>query len=137
MIQMHFEVKSNILQQRVVAYDTLSGIVRRTAVAIERDATRSIEASPTRFNTYARPNGKVHYSSAPGSAPNTDTGVLSGYNFAHPTGRFSWAIDNDADYALALELGTERVAARPFMGPAVAKNADTFQRACRKVVSGK
>jgi hypothetical protein len=136
-IQLHFEVKKNILQQRVVAYDTLSSIVRRTAVAIERDATRSINQTLTRYNPYDRPNGKTHYSSQPGEAPNTDTGVLAGYNFAHPTGRFSWQINNDADYALALELGTSRMAARPFMVPAVLENADVFHRACRRVVSGK
>lgn len=137
MIQMRFEVKRNIIQQRVVAYDTLSAIVRRTAVAIERDATRSIRLTDTRWNAYPRPNNKVHYSSQPGEPPNNDTGVLAGYNFAHPTGRFSYEITNDADYALALELGTSRVEARPFMGPAVMDNADAFQRACRKVVTGK
>jgi hypothetical protein len=137
MMQIHIKVNQNILKQRVVAYDTLSGLVRRTAVAIERDATRSIRLTTTRYNAYERPQGKVHYSSQPGEPPNNDSGVLAGYNFAHPTGRFSWEITNDADYALALELGTSRVEARPFMGPAVMENADAFQRACRKVVTGR
>lgn len=61
---------------------------------------------------------KVHVASAPGKPPAPDTGRLRGSTqsevFRTPDGALG-IVSVNAEYAAALELGTERMAARPFI----------------------
>jgi len=67
-----------------------------------------------------------HRASAPGQAPAIDTGRLVGSGFA--TGVEKDGLDYvvkvgfNAEYAIYLERGTDRMAARPFIAPAVLNN---------------
>lgn len=65
--------------------------------------------------------GKGHVASAPGEAPNWDTGELANKIVTRKSGRMSAQTAAYADHAAPLELGTSKMAARPFMSPA-AKN---------------
>lgn len=69
-------------------------------------------------------SGKGHVASAPGQAPNSDTHVLDRSIVAKRAGKLKSRVLATAPYAVPLELGTSKMAARPFMRPARDKKAD-------------
>lgn len=85
-------------------------------------------------------SGKNHVPSAPGEPPNADTRILDSSIESAKTGPLTAEASANAPYAAALEFGTSRVAARPFMKPAadrIRPKATAFVReAVRRVVKG-
>jgi HK97 gp10 family phage protein len=73
-------------------------------------------------------SGKGHVPSAPGEPPNRDTGVLQAHIESKLTGPLTAEVSSNAPYAAALELGTSKMAARPYMRPARDKKAADVQR---------
>lgn len=67
-------------------------------------------------------SGANHTPSAPGMPPNYDTGHLSDNINATRTGLTEAEVSSNAEYSAALEFGTSRMGARPFMQPAADKN---------------
>jgi len=69
-------------------------------------------------------SGKNHVPSLPGQPPNNDTGNLaSDANIrSERTGITEAEVSSNAEYSVELELGTSKMAARPFMQPAAEKN---------------
>lgn len=66
-------------------------------------------------------SGKSHVPSRPGEPPNADTRQLDKSIVAVRTGELQAEVRVNAPYAAALEYGTSRMAARPFLQPAVDK----------------
>lgn len=85
-------------------------------------------------------SGKGHVASAPGEPPNRDTGVLDGNIETTRTGPLTVEVSSNAPHAAALELGTSKMAERPYMRPAAQKKRKEVERlvgrAVQKVVSG-
>ena len=85
-------------------------------------------------------SGKGHVPSAPGQPPNNDTGHLAGNIENRMTGPLTAEVSSNAEYSAALEFGTSRMAARPFMTPAAAKTRKQagalVKAAVKKVTSG-
>lgn len=73
-------------------------------------------------------SGKGHVPSAPGDPPNRDTGVLQAGLKTDKKGPLVVEVSSNAPYAGALERGTSKVAARPYMRPARDKKAEEIQR---------
>lgn len=73
-------------------------------------------------------SGAGHVPSAPGDAPNNDSGVLANNIEAVQVEPLKVVVSSNAPYAAALEFGTSRMAARPFMLPALAKNRDRIAK---------
>jgi hypothetical protein len=71
-----------------------------------------------RLITSGSVSGKGHVASRPGEPPNRDTGVLDNNIEASQVGVLKSISASNAPYAAALELGTSRIAARPYMAPA-------------------
>lgn len=97
-------------------------IVRDEAFRIEAEVKLSIRARQSKYRPYKRGKGgkRVHWSSAPGQPPNQDRGNLAGRIYTKRTtkgGDISYEVRAPAAYAVPLEIGTKRMAARPFMGP--------------------
>lgn len=63
-------------------------------------------------------SGKNHVPSAPGEPPNFDTGHLAGAIETARVGDLEFEVSSNAEYSAALEFGTSKMAARPFMQPA-------------------
>ena len=63
-------------------------------------------------------SGKQHVASAPGEAPNADTHFLANQIETHQIKPLRVRVVSNAEYSEALEHGTSRMAARPFLGPA-------------------
>jgi HK97 gp10 family phage protein len=122
-------------------------LVERTAQHVVSHMKISM-ASPKHGRTYGRGASKYsmhsgqkiatafrfHRASAPGEAPAIDTGHLVNSIQIEKTGQAQRTITVGAGYALALELGTRRMAARPSMRPALEKEYPVFRRDVGKLV---
>ena len=104
------------------------------ALAVHGEMVRAIQSGPKTGRVYTR-RGVRHQASAPGEAPATDTGSLFG----------SLAIEPDPDglgtkvlarsiYAMWLEFGTRRVAARPFFQRSFERHKKPIRRAIAAAV---
>lgn len=80
------------------------------ADTIRAEAHRSISAGSV--------SGKNHVPSAPGEPPNRDTGTLQAHLKATQPAPLAAEVRSEAPYAAALEFGTSKMAARPYMRPA-------------------
>lgn len=78
--------------------------------------------------------GKGHIPSLPGEPPNADTGHLDSNIEAVRTGELTAEAESRAEYALALEKGTSKMAERPYMRPATAKKRSRVHKLVRAVV---
>ena len=79
----------------------------------------------------------VHRASAPGEAPAIDTGILR-FSIAVKIGDSGLSATigvpelTKVKYARPLEFGTQKMAARPFVFPALEKNKKTIQNRIRR-----
>lgn len=119
------ELKANV--QRLAEM-----VVERTAQQAVAIAKESM-AEPKSGRLYQR--GKVvHQASAPGEAPAIDTGHLVNSFFIRKLNRLQRLITVGAEYAVHLEFGTSRMAARPFLRPALKKVAPHFRMAMAEII---
>lgn len=77
-----------------------------------------IKAEARHLITEGSVSGKNHVPSLPGEPPNRDTGVLDSHIEAVQTAPLRSEASSNAPYAVPLETGTSKMAARPYMGPA-------------------
>ena len=86
-------------------------LVRNTAV-------KSIQQHQSQGVTYGN-----HTASTAGNPPNSDTGYLASNIFVViDQNKMGSSVESRADYSEALEFGTSKMAARPFMQPALEEN---------------
>lgn len=84
-------------------------------------AGQTIEVHAELSITRGSVSGKGHVPSKPGEPPKRDTGVLDGNIETVQISPLKVEVSSNAPYAAALEFGTSRMAARPYMRPAVEK----------------
>ena len=94
--------------------DLIQSVLFEAGQRVQTDAQTSI--------TDGAVSGAGHVPSAPGEAPNNDTGVLANNIETLETGPLHVTVSSNAPYAIPLEVGTSKMAARPSMGPALQKN---------------
>lgn len=87
-----------------------------------------IKAEAQRSITAGSVSGKGHVPSKPGDAPNNDTGVLKNNIEAVLSEPLLAEVSSNAPYAAALEFGTSKMEARPYMRPARDKSAPEIER---------
>lgn len=78
----------------------------------------TIKAEASRLITTGAVSGKNHVPSAPGEPPNEQTGNLRTNITVEQVAPLRVLVSSNARYAAALEYGTSKMAARPYMGPA-------------------
>lgn len=109
---------------RAVADETAKALYA-SAQRVEAEAKRSILSGDKSGRIYKR-RSVTHRASAPGEAPASDTGRLvnsiNSYLDASALASFVVAGRGIVKYAAMLEFGTARMAARPFMFPALEKS---------------
>lgn len=76
----------------------------------------------------------AHQASAPGEAPAIDTSELVNSLGAKALKRLVWMVWAGAEYAIHLEYGTVKMAARPFMRPAAKRISKPFFTAMRRAL---
>jgi HK97 gp10 family phage protein len=108
--------------------------VRVTAQMVRSNAQKSIARGTKSGAYYDKTNPRrTHRASGPGEAPASDTGRLIGSIRADVSGK-SASVIADTVYAAALEFGTSKIAARPFMIPAMEAERPAWDRRLRAVI---
>jgi len=97
------------------------GIIRKLAQQVEAETKNSMVDEGT-GRTYVR-GGIAHTASAPGQPPAVDTGNLKNSIQTNRVSQREYRVNVGAEYGIYLELGTSRMAARPFLTPAVERVA--------------
>ena len=87
----------------------------KIAGAIAYEGADTIRAEAHRLVSAGSVSGKFHVPSRPGEPPNRDTGVLQANFVVIRTGPLSAQFRSEAPYAAALEWGTSKMAARPYV----------------------
>ena len=137
MIKMSFSLKKVRLDSYQENLRQLSQVVGKAAADVEGTAKDSILKGSGKYKQYGD-----HWSSPPGSPPNSDTGNLANSIGHRMTGATSAEVFVSAKYGVPLELGWmskagNHVPARPFLRPAVEYVAPSFQAACKVILKGK
>src|SRR5699024_5479947 len=109
-------------------------LVSRTALNVRTNAINLIR-TPSMGRTYVQhtPFYKTHTASAPGDAPNIDTGRLVNSLTVTRSGALTAEVLANVEYAAWLELGTRNMAARPFMTPGVEQERPKYERGLREL----
>ena len=116
----------------------INKIVGKAAADVEGTAKRSIKTNSGKFREYE----KGHWSSPPGSPPNSDTGALANSIMHRMLTATSAEVAAMAKYAVPLELGWtskggNTVPPRPFLDPALQHVKPAFVKALTVVLKGK
>ena len=112
-----------------------SPAVRKRIGAAIFAGAQEIQTEARLLITAGSVSGKGHVPSAPGEPPNRDTGHLDSNIEAVRTGELTSEVESRAEYGLALELGTSKMAERPYMRPATAKKRHRPAELVDKVVT--
>lgn len=104
------------------------------AEMVREEAIRSMVAEEKTGRKYpSLPNR----SSAPGEAPARQSGrLVAGIDIRTEPADLKAVVNAGTAYAAALEFGTEKIAPRPFMRPALAKMKDDIEREIRARIAG-
>jgi len=135
-IKVGFKLKSTGIESYRKNLGRLSQVVGKAAADIEGEAKASILKNSGKYKQYGN-----HWSSPPGSPPNSDTGFLANSIQHKMLTATSAEVTVNAKYAVPLELGWisangNHVPARPFLRPAVEYVAPSFQAACKVILKG-
>ncbi len=117
----------------------LRQLVGRAANLVRNTAVESINQGG-RSGVLYRKGGKTGQRSAAGEPPKTDTGFLVSniVVIMDIAGKgFTANVESRADYSAALEFGTSKMAARPFMQPALEENRPKIRRLEKQMVRAK
>ena len=141
MIKMSVSLKKVRLDSYQKNLRQLSVAVGTAAANIEGNAKQSIEMSNGQYKKYPGRKEHPHWSSPPGTPPNNDLGELANSIQSKMTGKTSAEVSVGAKYGIPLELGWmsrggNHVPARPFLRPAVEKEAPAFQAAVKVILKG-
>lgn len=107
--------------------DIIEGQLLKSAETVMNSAKQSI--------TDGAVSGARHVPSKPGEPPNNDTGILAGNIRVSKQGPLHTRVSSEAPYAAFQEFGTSRMAARPYMAPALQKNRADIVRDVAKAVN--
>lgn len=116
--------------------DSMTRISRGVAAALY-EVGNAIEVEAERSITTNSVSGKFHVPSAPGSAPNRDTGLLDNNidTVIVPSRDPKVIVTSHAPYSAALEFGTSKMSERPFMRPATEKHRKDAAKRVAEVVN--
>lgn len=130
--------------------NAINKAVVKTASEVRNNALKSIRREQSMGRVYTHhftamlPSGaliegkkrsKPHTASAPGDAPNTDTGrLVVSIATENPRKGLSY-VGTSVEYGKYLEFGTRRVAARPWLRPAMDKAAPELPNAITNAIT--
>ena len=116
---------------------SLMALVGRAANLVRNTAVESINQGSKTGVVYTR-GGKTSQRSAAGEPPATDTGFLvNNIVLDIDVDGLGANVESRADYSAFLEFGTSKMAARPFMQPALEANRAKIRRLEQQMVKAK
>ena len=122
-ISNHQDVLKDYLRETKILVGRAGNLVRNTAV-------QSITEGGKSGVTYELYNPRrTHTASAAGEPPASDTGYLVNNIYLDiDTDGLGASVESRAEYSSFLEFGTSKMAARPFMQPALEENRPKIRR---------
>jgi len=112
-------------------------LVGRAGNLVRNTAVQSINQGSRSGAFYTR-GGKIGQRSAAGEPPKTDQGFLVQNIFLDiDPDELGANVESRADYSKALEFGTSKMAARPFMQPALEENRPKINRLAKQMIKAK
>jgi HK97 gp10 family phage protein len=132
--QIEVKVDTSNLDKYIARFDRINLAVSKAAGDVEATAKQSILARSTQYIKYKRGKSRYHWSSEPGHPPNKDRGRLANSITHRRTGDSEYEVSAGAKYAIGLEIGTKRAAARPFMVPALDAVKPTLVAALKTIL---
>ena len=120
--------------------EAMRAAVRREVMLGVMQATERVRAEAVRLVLKTAKTGKLygeHRASAPGEPWASNTGfTVSQIKVHYETGdELTGRVSIDAEWGPYLELGTQKMAARPVLRPAIANTADDVQRIMQDAVN--
>jgi len=117
--------------------DEVGKVITSTALELRGDVVKSIQRGPASGRTYQKYNPRrTHVASAPGQPPMTDTGRLASSIEFDQRGDLTATVGSALVYAVYLEYGTSRMAARPYFRPAIERMRNKFNRRLEAAIGG-
>ena len=112
--------------------------VKLSAVMVHGTAVQSITDGNKSGETYTKYNPRrTHRASAAGEPPAADTGYLhNNIIFDIDADGFGASVERRAEYSEALEFGTSKMQARPFLQPAVEENRPKIRALITQMMRG-
>ena len=96
--------------------DQLAQALTESALVVQAEARQSILKGPKTGRVYVRRGRIRHRASGPGQPPASDTGTLArSIVIDVDKDKMTASVGSNVKYAPFLELGTSRMAARPFL----------------------
>lgn len=137
------ELQRELRRINATAEDVVNDAAKETVVAIRARAIKSIQRGPASGTIYpAIPGrrGSPHQASAPGQAPQSDTGTLAN-SAKWERDAQGYVVGTSIKYGLWLEVGTSKMAPRPWLMPAVEAELPNFRKrliaAIRRLSNGR
>lgn len=127
------EVRTRLLRLADLNREGAEKAIRETAVAVHGNALRSIHRGSRSGRVYTR-RGRVHQASAPGEPPKSDTGDLASRVKMVVSGLRA-EVGTGLDYGAHLEFGTSKMAARPWLFPALEAERQRFIARLQRFIS--
>ena len=117
----------------------LRQLVGRAGNLVRNTAVQSINQGAKSGVVYEKYNPRrTHRASAAGEPPATDTGFLvNNIALKVDVDGLGASVESRADYSGFLEFGTSKMAARPFMQPALEENRPKIRRLAKQIVRAK
>jgi hypothetical protein len=110
----------------------VSQVVRKTALGVEGDVKTEMRG-PKSGRLYRR-GGRTHQASAPGQAPAVDFGQLINSIQVQNVTDLTSTVGTNVEYAMALEMGSRRIAPRPVWRSVIEKWRQPFTDAITHVL---
>ncbi len=137
------ELRDELRRINATAADVVDDAAKETVVAIRARAVKAIQRGPASGEVYPpvrNRRGKPHQASAPGQPPASDTGTLaSSVKWERDAG--GYVVGTGIEYGLFLEVGTSRMAPRPWLTPSVEAELPSFRdniiKAIRRLANGR
>ena len=117
----------------------LKALIGRAGNLVRNTAVQSINQGAKSGVSYTKYNPRrTHTASAAGQPPAADTGLLANNIVLDiDANGFGANVESRADYSTALEFGTSKMAARPFMQPALEENKPKIRRLAKQMIKAK
>ena len=142
-LQFNVKIEHNWKQFQQLHKNLTRKFLLESGSIVKGEAQQSLADGKKTGKIVKKPNSNVkHQRSAPGEAPATDTGrLVSGLSVEMHADGEGVDIASNAKYSAALEFGTSRMRARPFMVPALEnsrrKIGEIFKKIFNNIGGGK
>jgi len=135
---MPIEIDTRVLDRIIRNHPKkVSELVRKTAFKVEQNAKMraAVDTGAMRNSIYVVTPDSDSYTQAAGAAkaanPNAETSPLP-----QPTGEFTAHVGPAVEYAVYVELGSHKMAAQPFLVPAVEQERAAWEKAWEDLLKG-